>query len=154
MSHRRCLSGLVSRLQASPSHHTLFHTGVAPSPPAHSTPTTCRTAVCGGSPASLPPTEGVSHRTGRNEAFLRLARFRGMSSAVSPHAEADEGPLILWPEEDYSLSTHQGGGFYAVRLGEIFEGRYIVTRKLGFGGFSSVWLARDLRYVDSVSSFG
>lgn len=37
------------------------------------------------------------------------------------------------------------GGYYPVRIGELFHGRYHVVRKLGWGHFSTVWLCWDLR---------
>lgn len=55
---------------------------------------------------------------------------------------------IEWPEEDLTSTAEEGGGFYPLRLGETFEdGRFVITRKLGWGGNSSVWLARDRKYV-------
>ncbi|EJD00046.1 kinase-like protein, partial [Fomitiporia mediterranea MF3/22] len=51
---------------------------------------------------------------------------------------------MQWPEENLALSSDEGGGFYPARIGEIFdEARFVITKKLGWGGFSSVWLARD-----------
>ncbi|KAH9327155.1 hypothetical protein KI387_007333, partial [Taxus chinensis] len=44
-----------------------------------------------------------------------------------------------------------GGGYHAVRIGDSFNGgRYVVQSKLGWGHFSTVWLAWDIkdnRYV-------
>ncbi|XP_058678458.1 SRSF protein kinase 3 [Ammospiza caudacuta] len=37
------------------------------------------------------------------------------------------------------------GGYYPVRIGDLFHGRYHVVRKLGWGHFSTVWLCWDLR---------
>ena len=49
-----------------------------------------------------------------------------------------------WPEEDLASTADEGGGFYPLRIGEAFdETRFIVTGKLGWGKFSTVWLARD-----------
>lgn len=43
------------------------------------------------------------------------------------------------PLERYTL-----GGFHPVALGDVFkDGRYVVRHKLGYGGFSTVWLASD-----------
>ncbi|KAK6223466.1 Serine/threonine-protein kinase spk-1 [Colletotrichum tabaci] len=41
------------------------------------------------------------------------------------------------------LEAYEPGGFHPVHLGDTFDGRYKVVHKLGFGGFSTVWLARD-----------
>ncbi|KAK4138477.1 kinase-like protein [Trichocladium antarcticum] len=42
------------------------------------------------------------------------------------------------------MSRYQQGGFHPVRLGDTFkDGRYKIHHKLGWGGFSTVWLARD-----------
>jgi len=35
------------------------------------------------------------------------------------------------------------GGFHPVSVGDVLAGRYEVLHKLGFGGSSTVWLARD-----------
>jgi serine/threonine protein kinase len=43
-----------------------------------------------------------------------------------------------------NLEQYRAGGFYPVHLGDTFDdGRYKVLHKLGYGGFSTVWLARD-----------
>ena len=51
-------------------------------------------------------------------------------------------PLIGRP----SNSELRSGGFLRVRLGDVFDNqRYKVLRKLGYGQYSTVWLARDDR---------
>jgi hypothetical protein len=38
------------------------------------------------------------------------------------------------------------GGYHPVRIGDVFNGgKYRVLRKLGYGVYSTVWLARDLK---------
>ncbi|KAK9319816.1 kinase-like domain-containing protein [Lipomyces orientalis] len=42
------------------------------------------------------------------------------------------------------IENYRTGGFHPVSIGDSFSrGRYRVIHKLGFGGFSTVWLARD-----------
>ena len=51
-------------------------------------------------------------------------------------------------EEDRNL--YRPGGFHPVHLGDIFHYRYEVLRKLGYGGYSTVWLVKDQRWDDYV----
>lgn len=44
------------------------------------------------------------------------------------------------PPEDY-----RPGGFHSVHPGDIYNATYKVIHKLGFGSYSTVWLAEDLR---------
>ncbi len=38
------------------------------------------------------------------------------------------------------------GGYHPVHVGDVFNKRYEVLSKLGWGYFSTVWLCIDLRY--------
>jgi len=49
--------------------------------------------------------------------------------------------------EEETLPDYVPSHFYPVRIGEIFRDRYQVVGKLGFGGTSTVWLARDFESV-------
>ncbi|KAL8240458.1 hypothetical protein R6Q59_013813 [Mikania micrantha] len=47
-------------------------------------------------------------------------------------------------EEDEDFDSYRKGGCHAVRVGDSFAtGRFIAQRKLGWGQFSTVWLAHD-----------
>ncbi|XP_052197974.1 uncharacterized protein LOC127804916 [Diospyros lotus] len=49
-------------------------------------------------------------------------------------------------EEEEGMDSYRKGGYHAVRAGDTFSGgRYIAQRKLGWGEFSTVWLAYDTR---------
>ncbi|KAK4791154.1 hypothetical protein SAY86_031567 [Trapa natans] len=47
-------------------------------------------------------------------------------------------------EDDEGIDSYRKGGYHAVRIGDQFaRGRYIAQKKLGWGQFSTVWLAYD-----------
>ena len=54
---------------------------------------------------------------------------------------------LLYNQED--MSKYCTGGFHPVCLGDTFkDGRYKIHHKLGWGGYSTVWLAKDSKYVN------
>lgn len=77
----------------------------------------------------------------------------------SKNSETDEMYLIKEPENEYydeeeieeefseeeeDPEDYCKGGYHPVHIGDKFsEGRYTILRKLGWGHFSTVWLARD-----------
>ena len=79
-----------------------------------------------------------------------LSRTSEQSPSI-PHTAwqpSDRLKAEEWPEENLTSTADEGGGFYPMRLGEVLDdGRFVITRKLGWGGFSTVWLARDREYV-------
>ncbi|GFZ02458.1 ser/arg-rich protein kinase 4 [Actinidia rufa] len=49
-----------------------------------------------------------------------------------------------YTSEDEGTEDYRRGGYHAVRVGDAFKsGRYVVQSKLGWGHFSTVWLAWD-----------
>lgn len=51
------------------------------------------------------------------------------------------------PFEEERLPWYDPDQFYPVRVGEIFESKYKVVGKLGYGAHSTVWLCRKVKYV-------
>ena len=49
------------------------------------------------------------------------------------------------PVEEQTLTRYQQRQYYPVRIGDRFEDRYLALANLGYGGYSTVWLARDER---------
>ncbi|KAJ6047187.1 kinase-like domain-containing protein [Penicillium canescens] len=48
--------------------------------------------------------------------------------------------------EEETLPWYTQDRSYPVKIGEVFQARYQVLGKLGFGGYSTVWLCRDLTH--------
>ncbi|XP_061591137.1 SRSF protein kinase 3 isoform X2 [Cololabis saira] len=66
----------------------------------------------------------------------------------SPPPELTPPPAHLLgsdDEEQEDPSDYCKGGYYPVKIGDLFNGRYHVVRKLGWGHFSTVWLCWDLQ---------
>jgi len=55
--------------------------------------------------------------------------------------------VAQYPAAEESPARYVPGEFFAIRLGEIYGQHYQVVRKLGYGAFSTVWFAEDLRYL-------
>ncbi|THV05659.1 kinase-like protein [Dendrothele bispora CBS 962.96] len=61
-------------------------------------------------------------------------------------SESKAGSLSGFPEEDLRQEGQNNPGYFPARLGQPLEdGRFCIVRKLGWGQYSSVWLAKDNR---------
>jgi len=54
-------------------------------------------------------------------------------------------------EEQEDPSDYCKGGYHVVKIGDLFNNRYHVIRKLGWGHFSTVWLSWDLKLKNYVA---
>lgn len=53
--------------------------------------------------------------------------------------------FVLFFTEDTYVIFVWSGGYHHVKIGDLFNARYHVIRKLGWGHFSTVWLAWDIQ---------
>ena len=56
--------------------------------------------------------------------------------------EDDDGE----PPEDY-----REGGYHPVRIGDILHGDFLITAKLGWGMYSTVWMGEDIAGSERLS---
>lgn len=56
-----------------------------------------------------------------------------------------------WIDGAENLEKYEPGGYHPIMIGDTLQERYQIVDKLGFGGYSTVWLARDLRLEQYVA---
>lgn len=66
------------------------------------------------------------------------------SSSNETVEDEDDEPYTSDEEEQEDSTDYCKGGYHPVKIGDLFQSRYHVTRKLGWGHFSTVWLCWDL----------
>ncbi|KAJ5211168.1 hypothetical protein N7491_010988 [Penicillium cf. griseofulvum] len=98
---------------------------------------------------------GISpaYRIPRGASSTTTIQFRPSStldhvSAEKPRSFPTEGFPTIEPDqplEEEQLFDYSPHRYYPAYIGEIFQGRYQVCAKLGWGSCSTTWLARDLR---------
>ncbi|KAK4440663.1 SRSF protein kinase [Sesamum alatum] len=67
-----------------------------------------------------------------------------MAEAAVDRNDGDRSETSDYTTEDEGTEDYRRGGYHAVRIGDTFKhGRYVVQSKLGWGHFSTVWLAWD-----------
>lgn len=80
-----------------------------------------------------------------NQGSNRQNRLEPCHSSSNETVEDNDDDLYTSEEEEQEDSTdYCKGGYHPVKIGDIFQGRYFVTRKLGWGHFSTVWLCWDI----------
>ncbi|MED6245284.1 hypothetical protein ATANTOWER_001264, partial [Ataeniobius toweri] len=74
-------------------------------------------------------------------------RSRQPPQQESPPQEPEEPEEILGSddEEQEDPNDYCKGGYHHVKVGDLYNGKYHVIRKLGWGHFSTVWLAWDIQ---------
>jgi serine/threonine protein kinase len=62
-----------------------------------------------------------------------IPRYAHTTTRYSSSVTSEENP-----------QEYRAGGYHPVHLGELFNNRYQIISKLGYGVYSTVWLAKDL----------
>ena len=74
------------------------------------------------------------------------------------HGSYSSPTASIMTEDEEDWEDYVKGGYHPVKIGDAFsDGRYVVVRKLGWGHFSTVWLAKDSKqavlFLDFFFSF-
>ncbi len=68
------------------------------------------------------------------------------------HGSYSSHSASIMTEDEEDWEDYCKGGYHPVKIGDTFsDSRYVVVRKLGWGHFSTVWLAKDQKYTLSPS---
>ncbi|XP_028849426.1 SRSF protein kinase 1a [Denticeps clupeoides] len=88
-------------------------------------------------------------KRGKKKSTKKPAHNPRGSAQQPQHAEARQEPeeeiLGSDDEEQEDPNDYCKGGYHHVKIGDLFNGKYHVIRKLGWGHFSTVWLAWDIQ---------
>ncbi|XP_075332750.1 SRSF protein kinase 1a isoform X3 [Odontesthes bonariensis] len=95
---------------------------------------------------------GKAKKTSKNLSYLPIRQPANPRSRQQPQQEAspqepEEPEEILGSddEEQEDPNDYCKGGYHHVKVGDLYNGKYHVIRKLGWGHFSTVWLAWDIQ---------
>lgn len=90
------------------------------------------------------PRVGIVHTLTDILPQLRRRKLGAQKSTMSSCASSPSTLIYHWQEDVEDLEGYRFGGYHPVNIGDRFcEGRYAIVHKLGFGTFSTIWLAKD-----------
>lgn len=96
----------------------------------------------------------LSRHPSRFLGLLQRSYLHGIASSprssLEPRAFPSTGFRLIDPSiliEEESIPNYKAQRYYPVRIGQVFNERYQVVGKLGYGSSSTIWLCRDLMYV-------
>ncbi|KAL5291204.1 SRPK2.2 family protein [Megaselia abdita] len=76
--------------------------------------------------------------------FVSLSQTRDTElNATDETYPSPDSSLYASDEEQEDATQYCRGGYHPVTIGDIFDERYRIVRKLGWGHFSTVWLCKD-----------
>ncbi|XP_008316394.1 SRSF protein kinase 1a isoform X1 [Cynoglossus semilaevis] len=84
-------------------------------------------------------------KTNKKQPTNPRTRKQPQQEASPQEAEEQEEILGSDDEEQEDPNDYCKGGYHHVKVGDLYNGKYHVIRKLGWGHFSTVWLAWDIQ---------
>jgi serine/threonine-protein kinase SRPK3 len=80
-----------------------------------------------------------------SRAQLSMTRIASRVSTRMAHSSASVGIEPSLAVEEETVRGYKAEHYYPVQIGHVFQDRYRVIGKLGYGSASTVWLCHDLR---------
>lgn len=112
----------------------------------------------GGTPEQYQPSQSQSQTQSLSQSQVQVKSKSKSSNSQKEHLqqqqqqaprsssnESYESEMNSENEEQELKEDYCKGGYHPVNIGDLFQGRYHVIRKLGWGHFSTVWLCWDLQ---------
>lgn len=69
----------------------------------------------------------------------------GMHQDIVPQSRA---PRFAFIEDGEPPERYRPGGYHPLSIGDVLHQRYHIVHKLGFGSYSTIWLAKDIQQLD------
>ncbi|XP_077370293.1 SRSF protein kinase 1a isoform X3 [Festucalex cinctus] len=88
---------------------------------------------------------GKAKKTSKKQPANPRSRQQAQHEASPREPEEPEEILGSDDEEQEDPNDYCKGGYHHVKVGDLYNGKYHVIRKLGWGHFSTVWLAWDIQ---------
>ncbi|KAG7521362.1 SRSF protein kinase 1 isoform X2 [Solea senegalensis] len=88
---------------------------------------------------------GKAKKTTKKQPVNARTRQQPQQEASPQEPEEPEEILGSDDEEQEDPNDYCKGGYHHVKVGDLYNGKYHVIRKLGWGHFSTVWLAWDIQ---------
>ncbi|KAL7930727.1 kinase-like domain-containing protein [Trichoderma chlorosporum] len=93
---------------------------------------------------SAPQLVTEAEETNRSENINEPKNMKGTEEDSIPVSEPD----AVSEDIEEGRAAYRFGGLHPTYIGDIFNNRYKVLNKLGYGQYSTVWLVRDLQVSD------
>ncbi|ROW07162.1 hypothetical protein VPNG_07339 [Cytospora leucostoma] len=77
--------------------------------------------------------------------FVSHGQAKGTHQYIAPRNSA---PRFAFIEDGEPPERYRPGGYHPVSVGDVLHQRYHIVHKLGFGSYSTVWLAKDAQQLD------
>ena len=155
LHHTRCFSLSLSSLDIAPLHPTL--SAVAAQPPARpaagANPRGGGGGAAAGDGGHRPRGTGGGGGGGRdNDSHYDDDDEEGGGGSGSDAESYRSGEGTDYSDSDFEGNEgYRRGGYHPVHVGEVYNARYEVLSKLGWGHFSTVWLCADRKTGERVA---